>query len=74
MGSPILSMYSLNFENLCLVFIRKFFIKVQFTFVSMSHIFIFIYCCGFYLDPLGYIEFEFLVRFYSNCLRLQVKI
>ena len=40
----------------------------------MSNIFIFIHCYGFYFDLIGYIKFIFLIIFYSNILRLQIKI
>ena len=56
-----MSTYGLNFENQCLIFIRKSYILVRFIFVLMSHIFNFIYCYGFYFDLIGYIEFQFLI-------------
>ena len=40
----------------------------------MSNIFIFIHCYGFYFDLIGYIKFKILIIFYSNILRLQIKI
>ena len=52
-------MYSLNFENRCLILYVKVYVLVRFIFVSMSHIFICIYSYGFYLDLIGYIEFQF---------------
>ena len=41
----------------------KFYILVRFIFVSMSHVFIFIYCYGFYLDLIGYSNFNFWLDF-----------
>ena len=40
----------------------------------MSHIFIFIYCYEFYLDLIGYIKFQFLIRFNFNFVSLRIKI
>ena len=39
----------------------------------MSHIFIFIYCYGFYFNLIGYIKFRFLIGFNFNFLRLQIE-
>ena len=41
-------------------------ILVRFILVSMSHIFISIYCYGFYFGFIGYIEFQFLIKIYFN--------
>ena len=61
--------YSLKFEiNVRILFV-KVYIKVRFIFVLMSHIIMFIYCYGLYLDLIGYIEFKILIRFYPNFLR-----
>ena len=40
----------------------------------MIHIFTFIYSSRFYFDLIGYIEFQLLIIFYSNFLRLQFEI
>ena len=40
----------------------------------MSHIFIITYCYGFYFDLIGYIDFQFMIRFNLKFLRLQIEI
>ena len=54
LGSPIFSAYSLNFENQYFISNVKFYIIVRFILFSISHIFILIYCYGFYFDILGF--------------------
>ena len=72
--SPILSTYNQCSENECLVLIRHSYSSVQFVFVSISHIFNFIYCYGVYFDLIRYIELQCLIRFYFILLEIKIKI
>ena len=40
----------------------------------MSHVYKFIYCYGFYFNLISYIEFQFLIGYNFNVLRLQIEI
>ena len=55
-------------------FIRLFSYVSTTHFFSISHIYIIMYCYGFYFDLIGHIEFQFLIRFYFIFSRLQIEI
>ena len=40
----------------------------------MSHVYKFMYCYGFYFNLISYIEFQFLIGYNFNVLRLQIEI
>ena len=55
-------------------FIHNFSYVSTIHFFSVSHIFIIIYCYGFYFDLIGHIEFQFLIISNFNFLLLQIEI
>ena len=71
LGSSIIIKYSLKLENQCFISYVKLHMKVQFIFFSIIHIFIIIYCYGFYFGLIGHFELHLFIIFCYNISRLR---